>query len=410
MPNFKICMCFSDTGGGHRSAVEAIAAAIKNVQRERVSDNTFELTEENVIEKTHPLNRGFVDLYNYLLRHNQAAMRYYYWFIETFRPNNSEIGYQIAKPWLEKFVHETKADIIVSAHPMCNHYLARILKDTGMAGTIKLITVVTDPNGKFWHGWACPEADMTLVPNDLGAAQLVEWGVSPEKIKVVGMTVHPDFSKPPTIGRTEFLESLRLHPGKLTICLNAGWAGGGNMVHIYRQLAQVDKDIQVIFLCGHNTRLYEQMRRESLKYDIPTHVLPFHDKIADLMSAVDLMVTKAGGLTTFEALARKLPLAFDLITKPMPQERGTVDLLVQQNLATEIRRPEDIVKIVMDLKPVPNREDVVLPAVHQLDKISASDTIARWIMSFCDKSYAPASASTVSLQDSAQGAAEQSNT
>jgi UDP-N-acetylglucosamine:LPS N-acetylglucosamine transferase len=182
------------------------------------------------------------------------------------------------------------------------------------------------------------------------------------------------------------------------------------MVHIYRQLAQVDKDIQVIFLCGHNTRLYEQMRRESLKYDIPTHVLPFHDKIADLMSAVDLMVTKAGGLTTFEALARKLPLAFDLITKPMPQERGTVDLLVQQNLATEIRRPEDIVKIVMDLKPVPNREDVVLPAVHQLDKISASDTIARWIMSFCDKSYAPASASTVSLQDSAQGAAEQSNT
>jgi hypothetical protein len=63
----------------------------------------------------------------------------------------------------------------------------------------------------------------------------------------------------------------------------------------------------------------------------------------------------------------------------------------------------------MDLKPVANREEVVLPAVNQLDKIHASDEIARWIMSFCDKSYAPASGSTVSTHDSAQGAAEQSN-
>jgi UDP-N-acetylglucosamine:LPS N-acetylglucosamine transferase len=409
MPNFKICFCFSDTGGGHRSAAEAIEAAIENVQHEKLSGDHFHLTEENVIEKTHPLNRGFVDLYNFLLRHNQAAMRYYYWFIETFRPNNSDIGYQIAKPWLEKFIYEQKSDVIVSAHPMCNHYLARILKDTGMAGTIKLITVVTDPNGKFWRGWACLEADLTLVPNGLGAAQLIEWGVSADKIKVVGMPVHPDFSKPPLIGRQEFLESLHLHPGKLTVCLNAGWAGGGNMVHIYRQLAQADKDIQVIFLCGHNTRLYEQMRREALKYDMPTHVLPFHDRIADLMSAVDLMVTKAGGLTTFEALARKLPLAFDLITKPMPQEIGTVDLLVEQNLASEIKKPEDILQIVMDLKPVQNREEMVLPAVHQLDKIYASEEIARWIMSFCDKSYAPASASTTGIHDSSQGAVEQSS-
>jgi UDP-N-acetylglucosamine:LPS N-acetylglucosamine transferase len=274
-----------------------------------------------------------------------------------------------------------------------------------MAGTIKLVTVVTDPNGKFWRGWACHEADLTLVPNELGAKQLVDWGVSADKIKVVGMPVHPDFSKAPLTSRNEFLESLRLHPGKLTVCVNAGWAGGGNMLDIYRQLAQVDKDIQVIFLCGHNDRLYEKMRREALKYDVPTAVLPFHDRMADLMSAVDLMVTKAGGLTTFESLAKKLPLAFDLITMPMPQEIGTVELLVQQNLAYEIHKPSDIVKIVMDLKPVVNRDEVVLPAVHQIDKIFASEEIARWILSYCDQSYAPHS----DALDSSQGATECSN-
>jgi hypothetical protein len=47
--------------------------------------------------------------------------------------------------------------------------------------------------------------------------------------------------------------------------------------------------------------------------------------------------------------------------------------------------------------------------VHQLDKTAASDTIARWIMSFCDKSYAPVSDPAIGIQDAAQGAAEQSN-
>ncbi len=181
MPNFKICLCFSDTGGGHRSAVDALEAAIQNVVNSQSLGDKVEIVAENMIEKTHPINRGFVDLYNFLLRHNQAAMRYYYWFIETFRPNNSEFGYQLARPWIENFIEKEIPDVIVSAHPMCNHYLARVLKDTGKAGRIKLVTVVTDPNGDFWKGWACPEADITFVPNELGLKQLVEWGIEKRK-------------------------------------------------------------------------------------------------------------------------------------------------------------------------------------------------------------------------------------
>jgi UDP-N-acetylglucosamine:LPS N-acetylglucosamine transferase len=389
MPNFKISLCFSDTGGGHRSAVEAIEAAIKQASSENPQAGVFTVSAENIIEKTHPLNRGFIDLYNYLLRHNQSAMHYYYWFIETFKPNNSEFGYRITGPWLEKFLEREKPQVIVSAHPMCNHYLARVLKETKQTGVIKLVTVVTDPNGSFWRGWACPEADLTLVPNDLGAQQLIEWGVEPAKIKVVGMPVHPDFSEPAQISRHEFLSHLRLSPEKLTVCINAGWAGGGNMLSIYRYLTKAKKDLQIVFLCGNNTRLYDRMRRETLNHDTPTAVLPFHDRMSDLMNAVDLMVTKAGGLTTFEALARKLPLAFDLTSRPMPQELGTVDLLVEQNLAYPIKNSEDIVRIIENFVPQPNRSEVVLPSIHQLNKVYASSEIARWIMSFCAKSFTP---------------------
>ncbi|HEY9760720.1 MAG TPA: glycosyltransferase [Oculatellaceae cyanobacterium] len=396
MPNFKVCLCFSDTGGGHRSAVDALEAAIANVVAEHPAQHVVETCNENIIEKTHPINRGFVGLYNYILRHHQSAMRYYYWWIETFRPNNSEFGYNLVKPWIEKFLEREKPDVLVSVHPMCNHYLARVLKDTGKDREIKLITVVTDPNGNFWRGWSCPEAEVTFVPNELGRKQLIEWGVPAERIRVVGMPVHPDFSRPSPISREDFLKHLRLDPNKLTVCLNSGWAGGGNALAIYRQLAKSERDVQVIFLCGHNEALYEQVKAESQAHKLATAVLPFHDRMADLMNAVDLMVTKAGGLTTFEALARKLPLAFDIITKPMPQEMGTVELLVEKKLAYPLEKVEDILEVIEDFTPYLNRQRRVLPHTRQLDKIYASDEIARTILSYCDPTYATVAAASES--------------
>jgi UDP-N-acetylglucosamine:LPS N-acetylglucosamine transferase len=272
---------------------------------------------------------------------------------------------------------------------MCNHYLARILKETGRQEKTKLVTVVTDPNGKFWRGWGCTDAALTIVPNELGKRQLIEWGVSAEKIQVLGMPVHPDFCKPPSTSAGEFRHHLGLYRDRLTICMNAGWAGGGNMRSIYRQLAKVKKPIQVIFLCGHNRKLYETAKREAYKSNVPTAVLPFHDRMSDLMNAVDLMVTKAGGLTTFEALTRRVPLALDMITRPMPQEMGTVQILIEQGLAYTIEKPEDILSIIDEFVPHENRMNQKLPSVHQLDRVTATYDIARTIMGFCDPAYLP---------------------
>lgn len=390
MPKFRISLCFSDTGGGHRSAVEAIDAGIKEVAASHSTVDNFEITLENIVEKTHPINRFFVDLYNFLLRHNQAAMKYYYWFIEAFKPNNSEIGFMLARRTLHDFVERVQPQVIVSVHPMSSHYLARTLRETDEFGKIKLITVVTDPNQDLWRGWACPEADLTIVPNDLVKDQLTKWQVAEEKIRVIGMPVHPDFCKPPTTSRGDFLHHLGLSSDLITVCINAGWAGGGNMLSIYRHLSRVKKAWQAVFICGHNSALYERATREAEQANMPTAVLPFHDRMSDLMGAVDLMVTKAGGLTTFEAIARKLPLALDVISEPMPQELGTVRMLVDQGLAYSIEKADDIVAVMESLISRESRFSLQVPAVHSLDRSDAVYEIARTVMSFVDPIYLPA--------------------
>jgi UDP-N-acetylglucosamine:LPS N-acetylglucosamine transferase len=106
--------------------------------------------------------------------------------------------------------------------------------------------------------------------------------------------------------------------------------------------------------------------------------------MADLMNAVDLMVTKAGGLTTFEAIARKLPMAIDLITKPMPQEAGTVQILVEQGLAHAVEKASDIVAVVDSMHLPRDRNSIKLPAAYCLDRIDAVYEIARACIVLCN--------------------------
>ncbi len=387
MTTSTICLFFSDTGGGHRSATEAIEAGLQSIIAESALKDgptqQWNIVSDNIVEKTHFVNRVFVELYNFLLRNNQAFMKYYYDVIHQFQPDNSELGYHLAKTHLKNFVKNAQPDLIVSIHPMLNHYLGRSLKECDLSNT-KFVIVVTDPNENLWRGWACPYADLTIAPNEAAKNKLLSWGIPENKVQVVGMPVHPDFTKPAKTNRHDFLTHLDLDPSVFTLCINTGWAGGGNMQAIYEALSKLRKKIQVIFLCGNHDKLYKEMLENAAASKITTRVLPFHDNMSDLMNAADLMVTKAGGLTTFEAIARRLPMAIDVITDPMPQETGTIDILMEASkgncLAHIIKKPEDIVEIVENTIARSERPVLEIPAHQSLDNTEAVYDIARILL------------------------------
>ncbi len=389
MPHHNICLLFSDTGGGHRSAVEAIEAGIGELTAESSLADSYSVLSDNVAEKSHPINRWFVDLYNYMLRYQQSRMKYYYWFIQNIKPNDSAIGYRLVRPYLNKLLDRLKPSVVVSVHPMTNHYMARVLAERNLTGHTRLISVVTDPNSDLWRGWGCAQADLIIAPNELARDRLLSWGVPGSKIALLGMPVHPDFLRVPRVPRATFLSLLGLSSTRFTVVFNAGWAGGGNLLPIYQRLAAARRPLQCIFVCGHNRNLFQLVCNEAKAHPAPTAVLPFHDSMPDLMSACDAMVTKAGGLTTFEAVARRLPMAFDLITPAMPQEAGTCDLVVEQGLGYRLHRSEDLVALVdgaaltIDL----DRAEKPLPSAYCLDRTHAVYDIAATILAACDPSW-----------------------
>jgi len=379
----NVSIYFSDTGGGHRSAAEALEAAIGELVERSGNRPAISIIKDSIAEKSHPINRHFVELYNYLLRHHQPLMKYYYWFIHAVKP---ECGLNIAlsEDYFSQLLLEHQPSVIVSVHPMTNHCMDRAMRRLNIRDRLKLVVVVTDPNAALWRAWACCEADLIIVPNASVRNKLIDYGVSAQKIETLGMPVHPYFLKPPSLSRQEFLLHLGLSPELTTVCINAGWAGGGNMLKVYRSLSKVKIPLQAIFLCGHHIKLYEQAMTSAAESEIPTAVLPFHDCMSDLMAAVDLMVTKGGGLTAFQGLARRLPLAFDCITEPMPQEKGTIKMLVEQQLAFALHQPEDIVGILSNFTFQPDRTRQTLPGNYDLNLTDgAVYSIARRILEFC---------------------------
>jgi UDP-N-acetylglucosamine:LPS N-acetylglucosamine transferase len=388
MPASNICLFFSDTGGGHRSAALAIAAGIRHVSEELWEQEgakaQINVISDNIIEKSNFINRALVDFYNFLLRHDQSGMRYYYWLIQHLKPNESSICCGFIQSYLRKVLNDHAPSVIISVHPMINQSIIRSLQELGLRKKTKFMVVVTDPNDSLWRGWACAEADLIIVPNEAARGQLITWGVPQQKIQAIGMPVHPAFLKPPKSTRREFLSSLGLDPEVLTVCLNAGWAGGGNLTSIYQALHKTERKIQIIFLCGYHQRFYKKMHKWLPYGKIPTRVFPFHDNMPELMNAVDLMVTKAGGLTTFEALARRLPLAIDVITEPMPQEAGTISILLQADLARVVEKPDDIISIVESAHIREEGKVRDLPSFQNLNRVGAVYDIARIALSQLD--------------------------
>jgi UDP-N-acetylglucosamine:LPS N-acetylglucosamine transferase len=338
----KILIISSDTGGGHRSAAAAIVAGVQKF----LERDSYAVRVVKAVEESHHLTARLVRLYNWLLQNRQHWMKYLYWCINRLRPETREFFQKRCIRYVSELFERWCPHIVVSVHPMTQHIFARVLKELKLSDRIPLVSVVTDPCYGFWRGWACDDVTLYLVASDEARQQLIDYGVAADKIKISGMPVHPKFSYPGEEAAQAARRALGLDPEKFTVFVNAGWAGGGNIPQIFRELIHGELDVQAIFLAGKNEDL--RMAAESLASQaaFPIKVIGYSDEVEKLMSAANVMISKLGGLTTFEAFACRVPIIADLITEPMPQEVGAANLIAERGAGVLLKHSADVVPVV----------------------------------------------------------------
>ncbi len=341
----KILIISSDTGGGHRSAAQAIAEGLQNVWH---GDSTVVRTIK-AVEDSHHVTDKLVNVYNWMLRNKQHWMKYLYWAVNKIRPETREFFHKRCIGYLHGQFDKWCPHVVVSVHPLTQHIVAKILKELHLAEQVPLVTVVTDPCYGFWKGWACDDVSLYLVANDEARRQLLDYGISENRIKVSGMPVDPKFREIDEADAQTARKAYGLDPDKFTIFLNAGWIGGGNIPQIFKELVRGELDVQAIFLAGKNEQLRIEAEQIAKHAKFPVKVIGYSNEIEKLMQSANVMISKLGGLTTFEAMACGLPIIADATTKPMPQEAGTVQLISDRGAGILLKRSADIVPTIRNL-------------------------------------------------------------
>jgi processive 1,2-diacylglycerol beta-glucosyltransferase len=384
MASQNILILTSNTGGGHRSAANALENSLTTLSPGRI---LVKMTQ--VLEESHFFCRQAAEFYNFLLRDHQNLMKYYFWAINKLKPNESGLVFKSALNYGLTLFEKVVPSVIVSVHPMTQHFFAYILKRLNLQDRIPLLTVVTDPYQGFWKGWACEDVSQYYVATDKAKEQLIDFGVGSHKIQVVGMPVHSKFQPVSEDEKRLFKQELGLDPDKFTVFMNAGWVGGGNIPQIYEALIQQGRganlDIQTVFLSGWNEELRIQAEHMAQSAGFPVRVMGFTDEIDRVMKASDVMVSKLGGLTTFEALSCRLPIIADTVTPPMPQEAQTADFLKATGAGVLLKRPDQIVPLVQSLIEYPHRYQELREAATLHGRPGASDLIAKDVLRYLEQ-------------------------
>lgn len=343
--NPKILIISSDTGGGHRSAAQNLADGLHKVW----NGKSIAVRIIKAVEESHRINRKMVGLYNWILKNKQHWMKYYYWLINRLRPEKSPFFLNRCIVFCKEQFEKWFPHMIISVHPMTQHIFARILKELNLLDKIPLVTVVTDPCYGFWKGWACEDVSLYLVANEEAKRQLIDYGISSEKIKISGMPINPKFNPVDESDARDARKAFGLDEERFTVFVNAGYYGGGNIPQIFRELINGELDVQAIFLAGKNDELRKKAEQMAKTAKFPVKVIGYSTEIERIMQSANVMVSKLGGLTTFEALACHLPIIADITTPPMPQEAGTVSLISKKGAGVLLKKASDIVPTVQTL-------------------------------------------------------------
>ena len=319
----KVLLLSVTTGEGHNSTAKALKKQFAEMGHECEILDVYLNTSKGLYEI---VSRG------YLLAVDSMKVIYskLYEMFENRRKNPHDKGFSrllnklISGKTYAK-IREYQPDVIIYTHVFAGIMLD-VLKQRGELST-PCMGIVTDfVMHPFWE--EVLRSERIVIPNEVLVPSAMRKGFKREQILPLGIPIDEKFSL--THDRAEIRLSLGLDANKRTVLLMGGSMGYGNIADTIRDLDRSEIDMQIICVCGNNIRAREEI--DSIKTVKRVLNLGYVNNVDELMDASDCIVTKPGGLTTSETLAKRLPM---IICNPIPgQEERNTEFL--QNNGTAI--------------------------------------------------------------------------
>ncbi|MBQ3379528.1 MAG: glycosyltransferase [Clostridia bacterium] len=269
------------------------------------------------------------------------------------------------------FLEDYDPDVIVCTH-VFSAIIANLLKKEGKTKAT-IISIITDFTiHPFWQEVDC--GDWFVTPSFLIDYAARVRGMDAAKFMHTGIPIHPKFSK--KTDKKEARRILGMDENKNTVLLMSGSMGYGNIGKHLKKIDQLDIDLQIIVVCGSNKRSYRKIKRMQLNKDVYLH--GYADNVEVMMDAADCIITKPGGLTSSEAMAKELPM---IIVNPIPgQEDRNTEFFLNNGLALKVSDTFGIDEALFYIFETPNRIERMRENIRLMGKPNATYDLCKFIM------------------------------
>jgi UDP-N-acetylglucosamine:LPS N-acetylglucosamine transferase len=343
-PRKKVLLLITDAGGGHRASANALKAAAE------AAGLPWDLRIVNLYrdiwQDVEPMRRYFgfyaEDLYNFVLKNSLSKWTPLMRQCAHFSAGQPNVG---ARNALREFLAAEKPDLCVSLMPFVNDLLMDCHRELDIPlGLVCTDLMDTEPYMWFTRG-ICRQAAFVSAATVQAAAQAAER--NPPRLLNPGLLIHPQYFNPAVqnLPMVSARASLDLDKDLFTVLILMGGFGGRSILQYVRRLERSRNRLQVLAVCGRNERLRARLgdMAPGLKNKVVAY--GFTKKIPSLLRASDLLLTKPGPASIFEALAMNTPLLLDEVDV-MPQELPNAAWVEKHGLGRGLKSRRDVLAAV----------------------------------------------------------------
>ena len=363
----KILLLYISEHSGHHCASIAIENALKTL------DHKIKTLNINSFNYTNPiLERVINTAYMGVVKRTPEIWDYLYDNPKVLK-NTQRLRQMIHRfntGKLKTLLDEFKPDAIVCTQAFPCGMVADYKRTFDLK--MPIVGVLTDYAPHSY--WIYNNVDKYIVPSDDTGKKLIANGIDPSRVAAFGIPIDPKFYSSNDVD--ELCEKLTLDPKIPRILIMGGTQGMGPIKTMAKLFDASHLDVQLMIATGTNKKLHKWLAARHFKKKVV--VLPYATNVDELMRASTLIITKAGGITTAEALATGLPM---LIVHPLPgQEAMNTKFLLEEGVAVKAENPQDAVVLLEELLYNKDKLKAMSDRARALAKPDSSMHISKLIL------------------------------
>jgi len=360
------------TGQGHHATGQAVENEFRKRGVECETLDAYEYIEpilSELVSKGYLLSTAYAKrisskLYDMVVKKNKPLKKY----------SVPKITNTVWAKDLKNYIEEANPDVIVCTHVLAA-ILVNIMRERQWVDVVTVGIVTDFTLHPLWE--ETRYLDYYVTPTDLLEFQMKKKGLDAAKMLPIGIPINPKFSD--RIDQLEARKQLGLEPHKHTLLLMSGSMGYGKIDESIERLDRLNFDFQVMVVCGNNKKMYKKVKGliTQKRFDIYGYV----DNVDVMMDAADCIITKPGGITTSEAMAKGLPM---IMVNPIPgHEMRNAEFMLNNGLALYATKSFPLDEAVFSLFQHPERISLLRSTIE----IYASQNSAENLCDFLIKNY-----------------------